>query len=110
MACGSTELSPWTCAGEVSSPGLRREDFFSALDVWVTRPQLATSRFLGAISLDVGTLEDVEVLACGFSREEIDSFVRDYWGKVGILCRRLIPKQKHYKPIEEFVITGNDGR
>ena len=108
MACASTEVSPWSCVGEVCSPGLRREDFFSALDVWITRPQVASPRFMGAISLKVETLEDVEVLASDFSREEIDSFVRDYWGKVGLMCRRLIPKQKRYKPVEEFVLTGND--
>ena len=108
MACDITELSPWSSVGDISSPGLRREDFFSALDVWVTRPQVASPRFLGAISLTVETREDIEVLASDYSREEIDSFVRDYWGKVGITCRRLIPKQKHYKAVEEFVITGND--
>ena len=96
----------WTCVNEVCTPDMRREDFFSALDVWISRPQVASTRFLGSIYLSVETREDVYLLASGYERGELEIFVERYWGSVGILCRRLLPKLKHYKAIEEFVLIG----
>ncbi|KAI6650346.1 MAP/microtubule affinity-regulating kinase 3-like [Oopsacas minuta] len=104
-----TDSTLWTCVSEVSSPGLRREDYFSALDVWITRPQIASPRFLGAITLDIETREDVELLASNYKREEVDYLVDRVWGKFDIVCRRLLPKIKHYTPREEFVITDKEG-
>ena len=107
MATSIPNISPqiWTCLNEVSTPNLRREDFFSALDVWITRPQVASGRFLGAISLSVETPDDLYLLANGYTKGEVDALIGN-WGSFEIQCRRLLPKIKHYKPVEEFVLLG----
>ena len=105
----NTQATPdpyWTSVNEVYTPDLRREDFFSALEVWISRPQVASPRFLGAISLSVESVEDIQLLASAYGKRDIDVFIEKYWGTVDIVCRKLLPKLRHYKPVEEFVLIG----
>ena len=104
--CPEGELPIWTCVNEMSTPDLRLEDFYSALEVWISRPQVASPRFLGAISINIDTREDMELLLSHFPRECTEAFVDSVWGVLEVVCRKLLPKQKHFSPVEEFVLFG----
>ena len=108
MAAAAGSRRDWFLVAEhESDPACTDLDFTSALEVWVSRPQVVNKRLLAAV-LHENPLEwsEEERLVAADSDLFCGSVVSNGEGKKRLLVRELLPKSTRVSSGRELVVIG----